>query len=392
MSLAIIWNLPCQKDYKVPDLFQAELLITNGGYFSVKSIVSYKLPPDCALGLVVTQENGVSYSDLTKGLRWNLTLGAWTETPDWDPAPVWKGGLLLWAWAQGDLDAPHMVKLTSLPREKNVWLAVEYPDKRHEDVVDLNSIAKVRRAKTIAVGQNRKEIADFIRIHTSQNERSFTFFEEKFVGDEDSACVGEGGVAEAGNKGRAEAGRYGKAKAGDYGDAIAGDYGYAEAGYCGNATVGNFGTAKAQSAVAGDYGKAIGRVRAGGVQASSACAGFRGHATAEGAGLAEAGVYGFAVAGNRGTAIAGEGGRAVAGDGGYVFVGDYGTAQVGEGGTAIVGKNAYVYVRKGGRASGGVGTRIRWAKGPTIIVGEDGIKPDRVYYVDMSGNVTEWKP
>ena len=153
------------------------------------------------------------------------------------------------------------------------------------------------------------------------------------------------------------------------GTATDGDYGTAKAGDYGTATAGNYGTA-----TAGDGGIATASYR------GTATASYRGTATAGDYGTAKAGNYGTATAGNYGTATAGNFGTATAGDRGTATAGDYGTATAGNYGTATAGCSGIIniaYYSDNRR-------RIK-----TGYVGEDGLKPDVKYKLDVNHNFVE---
>ena len=162
----------------------------------------------------------------------------------------------------------------------------------------------------------------------------------------------------------ATAGEYGAATAGDSGAATAGEYGAATAGEYGAATAGDSG-----AATAGKYG--------------AATAGYAGAATAGYAGAATAGYAGAATAGDSGAATAGDSGAATAGK--YGAATSRGRVSVGENGAGLVrsdaprakgGKGAVLFIVQEGSDSYDI------ADFCTVVVGENGIKPDTWYTVE----------
>ena len=145
----------------------------------------------------------------------------------------------------------------------------------------------------------------------------------------------------------------------------------------------------------------------------SATAGSRGAATAGDYGAATAGDFGAATAGSRGAATAGDSGAATAGDSGAATAGYAGAATAGSRGAAtagdygaatsrgkvLVGENGAGLVRcETPRAKGGKGAVLFIVKEKenrydisdfcTVVVGENGIKPD-TWYTVKNGKAVE---
>ena len=157
------------------------------------------------------------------GFQWPLDEGAEVTAPDWDPTPVYGGGL------HGLLNGAGNGSLINWSTDA-VWIVAEIPD--DETVVDLDGKVKVRRCIVRHVG-DKTSAPEFLAAH---------------------------GHTEGVVYGTATAGVYGTATAGDYGTATAGYYGTATAGYRGTATAGDDGTATAGvsgTATAGERGTII---------------------------------------------------------------------------------------------------------------------------------------
>lgn len=200
-------------------------------------IGSYVLPEGCNLGLKVVHGNGKPESwRAAIGFRWNLTLGGWTEAPDWKLAQKCGGGLHLWEWAQGDLRASKIWL-----RPDVIWLAVEYES---SEAVDLNGKIKVPKCRTVAVSPDKMEIVSFIKHHTPAEKQGLFLFDGKTV-EEGDVEVGDGNTAITKGNGTAVAGWLGTAIAGDGGSAFVGMGGVAVAGHKGFAYVGERGVASA---------------------------------------------------------------------------------------------------------------------------------------------------
>lgn len=334
----------------------------------MNKIENYTLPEGRSLGLKVVWANGrPEYKDAPKDFRWNLELGGETVAPDWDPIHYWGGGLYIWAWAQGYLDASEIWHKSDV-----VWLAVEFDT---EPTMYLYGCYKVPKCRVVATSPYREEVLGFVLSHTPEDKRAPLLFDVMVA---KNAEVGYGGVGKsldeygntiAGTKGTAIAGDYGTAKAGYEGTAIAGAGGTAIAGDKGTAKAGAFGKAEA-----GDGGTA--HVRGHG----NAIAGDFGRAFVDGRGIAIAGDYGVAKAGDEATA--GYKGIAAVGPGGQACVGRFGRARAGIGGAILFQhENKKFFVRQDGIQS------QQESKEPLACDG--GIKPDTFYILDVSGVLME---
>lgn len=233
----------------------------------MESTQNYRLPEGRALGLKVVRPGGVPESWLApRGFRWNLTLGGWTEAPDWSADPWCGRGLHLWAWARGDLDASEIWL-----RPDVIWLVVEYDT---SPVVDLVGMIKVPKCRTAAISTGLEGgLFRFIQEFTPEREQNPPLFDVVEAEEGGTAIAPPGcgraaafvlgnGRAEAGVRGYARAGHGGTAIAGHMGTAIAGDAGYARAGSGGTAKAGDGGIAEVVyggegSACAGIGGKLI---------------------------------------------------------------------------------------------------------------------------------------
>jgi len=282
-------------------------------------------------------------------------VGETIEAPDWNPSPVYGGGLHGLAWGEGD-------GIFMLDWEDDaVWIVFEpidaYGMPSTEEVVAINDEAvKCRRARVLCVG-TKDDAIKFLFDNGAVGRA--VVGAHIAVGDDQMAIVGDCGQATAGYDGQAVAGVCGQAAAGDYGRATVSD--------CGQAVVGEYGVANTGfrgQAVAGDNGEAIADI----------------------CGIAVAGREGRATAGTDGVAVAGYDGKAIAGDGGLAIAGDKGMAIAGAGGIAIVGQH--------GRAAAGVGGRIIIRHGNdyvTAMVGKtSGIKADTLYWIGPAGDLQEY--
>lgn len=186
------------------------------------------------------------------------------------------------------------------------------------------------------------------------------------------AVTGDFGYASAGVCGKAIAGYHGAAVAGDHGVSTAGERSVASAGYSGNAMTGNSGVA-----ISGDHGFSV----------------------AGGYGVSQSGVSGISVSGDIGLASSGNEGFAYAGLGGMAAVGDFGIAT--SRGKASVGANGAALVRcECPKVKGGDGAVLTMVKEEsitrkivdfcTIVVGQNGIKPN-IWYTVENGNAVEIK-
>lgn len=229
----------------------------------MNKIENYIRPEGCSLGLKVVYPDGSTrHSHIWNNqFRWSITPGGWTEAHDWDPTPKSEGGLHVWAWARGNRDASDLWDTMGV-----LWLAVEYDDRGSVKTGYRETELKVRKAKTVAVSNDRREVINFIRAHTPKEKQGPLIYEEQIVEEGDATVEGYG-VAIVRGKGTARVGDYGVAKAlgnggiavaGSHGRAVVGDGGTATAGYAGTAVAGDGGTASVGtggSAKAGEGGK-----------------------------------------------------------------------------------------------------------------------------------------
>lgn len=219
----------------------------------MRSIVDYVLPKGCALGFKIID----SYESF-----WALDLGSITRAPVWSPDPLNGNGILLWAWAQGDPVA--------LPWAGWNYLAVEYEER---SAIACEGYVKVPQGRLVAIGEDSKEVSDFIRSHAPPKCLKPSFFDVREVGDRQQVTVGSYGVARAGVGGKAAAGLCGHVCVGRAGSAHVGDGGYAEAGDRGEARAGNWGTARVGVGGTASAGR-FGTVYAGmGSKAKTGCGG-----------------------------------------------------------------------------------------------------------------------
>jgi hypothetical protein len=134
--------------------------------------------------------------------------------------------------------------------------------------------------------------------------------------------------------------------------------------------------------------------------------GDRGTSTSGDRGTSTSGDRGTSTSGYRGTSISGDGGTSTSGDRGTSISGDGGTSISGYGGTSISGVGGTSTSGDSGTStSGDSGTSISGYGGTLIIkywdekskryrvaiayVGENGIKPNTPYKLDIKGNFTE---
>lgn len=125
------------------------------------------------------------------------------ECPDWNPEPIFGGGLHGLLFGEGD-----EVLLDTSPDAKGLVLEV-----RERDLVDLDDRCKFRRGKVVYCGTLR-DAASWLAKHAPGHVVHYATVE---AGDWGHATVGEKGHATAGDGGHASAGDEGTASAGEGG-------------------------------------------------------------------------------------------------------------------------------------------------------------------------------